>query len=184
VPFGRGWWQSTVNSEQVIALFTVKPVAGRLVLAHDTRPHDPLGTVAARADVGALRFRGLSPHALIDPRSVPRANDGFVIEGLPWIRSEALTTWDERMTLKLPREPMLTLLELCWRMKAPSGRVLECSICRTAAPGLEVRCGYGEDDLLRSQVAPEIGSARDIAEEWRQAVLAKGGVEELAPLSD
>jgi hypothetical protein len=52
--------------------------------------------------------------------------------------------------------------------------VLECGIYRIAT-GLEVRCGYGEDDLLRSQFASEIGTARDIAEQWRQAVVAKGG---------
>ena len=64
-------------------------------------------------------------------------------------------------------------------MKGPSGRVLECGICRTEAPGLEVRCGYGEDDLLRSQRCAEIGSTRELAEQWRQAVIAKGGFEEL-----
>jgi hypothetical protein len=64
-------------------------------------------------------------------------------------------------------------------MKAPSGKVLECGIYRTATPGVEVRCGYGEDDLLRSQLAPEIGTARDIAEQWRQAVLGKGGFMEI-----
>ena len=38
-----------------------------------------------------------------------------------------------------------------------------------------VRCGYGTDDLLRSQFAVEIDTARDIAQQWRQAVLAKDG---------
>ena len=70
------------------------------------------------------------------------------------------------------------LLETSWRMKGPSGRVLECSIHRHPA-GVEVRCGYGENDLLRSQVAPEIRTARDIAEQWLQAVLAKGGFTEI-----
>jgi hypothetical protein len=36
---------------------------------------------------------------------------------------------------------MLELLETCWRMKAPSGRVLFCGIYRTDAPGLEVPGG-------------------------------------------
>jgi hypothetical protein len=44
--------------------------------------------------------------------------------------------------------------------------------------GLEFRCGFGEDDLLRSQTASEIGTARNIAEQWRQAVIAKGGFED------
>jgi hypothetical protein len=76
--------------------------------------------------------------------------------------------------------PALDLVETCWRMKGPSGRVFACAIYRdAAAPGLEVRCGYGEDDLLRSQRTPEIGAARELAEQWRQAVLAKGGCEEI-----
>ena len=68
----------------------------------------------------------------------------------------------------------MPLLEACWRMKGPSGKVLECGIYRHVAQGVEVRCGYEPDDLIRSQFAPEIGTARDVAEEWRQAVLAKG----------
>jgi hypothetical protein len=60
--------------------------------------------------------------------------------------------------------PPLTLLETCWRMKGPSNRGLGCAIYKHMA-GVEVRCGYGEDDLLRSQTAPEIGTAREIAEQ-------------------
>ena len=50
----------------------------------------------------------------------------------------------------------------------------QCGIYNTAA-GLEVLCGYSEDDLLRSELAPEIAMAREIAERWRQAVIGKGG---------
>jgi len=62
-------------------------------------------------------------------------------------------------------------------MTGPSGKVLECGIYRVVT-GLEVRCGYSPDDLLRSQVAPEIATAREVAEQWRQAVFAKGGFRE------
>ena len=62
-----------------------------------------------------------------------------------------------------------------------STRILSCGIYRTAAPGLEVRAGYSEDDLLRSQRTAEIGSARQIGEAWRQAVIAKGGFTEHPP---
>jgi hypothetical protein len=75
-------------------------------------------------------------------------------------------------------EPLLHLLETCWRMRAPSGRVITCGIYRTEGPGLEVRAGFSEDDLLRSQRTAEIGSARELADEWRRAVLAKGGFTE------
>lgn len=88
------------------------------------------------------------------------------------------------MTVRLvPRppapEPRLELLEECWRLQSQhSHRILTCGIYRTDL-GLEVRCGYEPDDLLRSQYAAEIGSARAIAEEWRQAVVAKDGFTEL-----
>ena len=78
-----------------------------------------------------------------------------------------------------PTPPLLALLEHCWRLKAPRGRVVECGICRTEAPGLAVRAGMGSDDLLRSQRVPEIGTARDVADEWRQLALAKGTFTEL-----
>jgi hypothetical protein len=76
--------------------------------------------------------------------------------------------------------PLLHLLETCWRMKTPSGRIVTCGIYRTDGPGIEVRAGVSEDDLLRSQRTAKIGSAREIAAEWRQAVIAKGGFEELS----
>ena len=71
--------------------------------------------------------------------------------------------------------PSATLIEKAWQLRAPSGRVITCGIYSDAAPGLDVRVGFSEDDLLRSQRAAEIGTARDIAEEWKEAVLAKGG---------
>jgi hypothetical protein len=88
---------------------------------------------------------------------------------------DAVTTWEERFRKREPRIPQLTLLETCWRLRGPSGRILTCGVYRTDAPGLEVRVGYSEEDLLRSQRTADIGSARELAEEWRQAVLAKGG---------
>ena len=60
-----------------------------------------------------------------------------------------------------------------------ASRILSCSIYRDNAPGLEVRAGYREDDFQRSQRTAEIGSARAIAEAWRQAVIATGGFTEL-----
>jgi len=39
-----------------------------------------------------------------------------------------------------------------------ASRILSCGIYRTGAPGLEVRAGYSDEDLLRSQRAAEIGS--------------------------
>jgi hypothetical protein len=76
-------------------------------------------------------------------------------------------------------QPSARLVETCWRLRGPSGKALDCAIYSDAAPGLEVRCGYGEENLLRSQRTAEISSARDLAEAWRQAVLAKGGFSDM-----
>src|SRR5687768_7319430 len=85
--------------------------------------------------------------------------------------------WDSlRGEKSRPKEPApLDLIEMSWRVRTPSGRVLTCGIYRNAAPGLEVRAGFSEDDLVRSQRTAEISSARELAAEWRLAVLAKGG---------
>lgn len=72
--------------------------------------------------------------------------------------------------------PRLELLETCWRFAGPSGRTFECGLYRTDV-GLELRAGYGPEDLLRSQFAIEIGAAREIAAEWKHAVAAKGFTE-------
>lgn len=76
--------------------------------------------------------------------------------------------------------PRLHLIEVCWRMRGRAGRVVTCGIYRIDGPGLEVRAGFSDDDLLRSQRAAEIGSARELAEAWRQAVLLKGGFVEVS----
>jgi hypothetical protein len=93
-----------------------------------------------------------------------------------------MSTWEKRMTPRALRESRLELLETCWRFIGPSKKVFECGIYRTDA-GLEVRAGYGPDDLLRSQFVIEIGAAREIAGEWRQAVADKGGFEEVSMTS-
>jgi len=51
--------------------------------------------------------------------------------------------------------------------------VVTCGVFRTIA-GLEVRCSYPNDDLIRSQFAGEIETARAIAVEWRTAAELKG----------
>jgi hypothetical protein len=55
-----------------------------------------------------------------------------------------------------------------------------CGIYRTDV-GLEVRAGYSDEDLLHSRFAVEIVTAREVAEAWRQAIVAKGSFEELGP---
>jgi hypothetical protein len=79
------------------------------------------------------------------------------------------------MTPRPKPEPRLDLLEVCWRVVGPSKKVIDCGIYRTDV-GLEVRCAYSEsvEHLIRSQFAIEIGTAREIAEAWKQAAITKG----------
>jgi len=63
-------------------------------------------------------------------------------------------------------------------MVGPSGRPLRCDLCLTAA-GLEVCCGYGGDDLLRSELAKSREIADAIAAAWKAVVLAKGSFTEI-----
>ena len=71
-----------------------------------------------------------------------------------------------------PQPPTLTLIETCWELTSPRRRVLSCGIYQTDV-GLETRAGYGED-LLRSQFARQIGTARELANSWKIAALEKG----------
>jgi hypothetical protein len=91
-----------------------------------------------------------------------------------------MSTWDERMAPHQKQEPRLELVEMCWRMRSRQQalRILECGVFRTDA-GLEVRVSYAPDDLLQSQRAQDIGTGRDIAERWRQAVFEKSGFPEV-----
>lgn len=91
-----------------------------------------------------------------------------------------MTTWEERMTRRPEPTPRLHLLETCWRFIAPSGRTLACGIYAIGAPGLEVRVGYGDEDLLYSKIEPEIASARELAAALRATVIDKGGFKEAA----
>ena len=61
----------------------------------------------------------------------------------------------------------------CWRFVGPSQRVLECGVYRVAT-GLEVRAGYSAEDIVRTQLMPDIGTARAFAAAWRQALIDTG----------
>lgn len=85
--------------------------------------------------------------------------------------------WEARMTRRPDPAPRLELLETPWQLCSPSRRILGCGIYRTDT-GIEVRVGYHVDDVLYSQLLPEIESAREKAAELRAAVVAKGGFTE------
>jgi hypothetical protein len=86
--------------------------------------------------------------------------------------------WDKvRAAPSTPAEPRLDLVETCWQFKSPnSQRVITCAIFQTDA-GLETRVSYSTDDIVRTERAIEIGNARELAAEWRQALIDKGFIE-------
>jgi hypothetical protein len=89
--------------------------------------------------------------------------------------------WDHiyRPVAPRPAPPAPELVERCWRFVGPSQRVFECGVYRTAA-GLEVRAGYGELELIHSKMVASIDDGRELAAEWKQAVLDKGSFIELS----
>jgi len=73
--------------------------------------------------------------------------------------------------------PPMTLLEACWQMTSPRGRVLTCGVFRTIA-GLEVRCGYSEEDLIRSQYAREVETATLLRSGLSFAPISPAGIDQ------
>ena len=62
-------------------------------------------------------------------------------------------------------------LEVCWQVfEASSTRVLTCAIFDASGPGVELRVGYFGESPLRSQMMPDIESARVLAKDWLEAV--------------
>jgi hypothetical protein len=90
--------------------------------------------------------------------------------------------WD-RIYEPLPRRvdmPGERVVETCWRIRVPGGRVLTCTIVLDAAPGLDVRAGFTADDVIRSHRVAEIDSARELAEQWRRVALEKSGCQQVS----
>ena len=72
--------------------------------------------------------------------------------------------------------PAPVLVKECWRVLGPSGSPITCGIYRRADERLELICHYSTsvDALVRSQIVNDIDKAREIAEQWREAAIAKG----------
>lgn len=77
-----------------------------------------------------------------------------------------------------PPPVRMDLLETCWQMRGPSQRVLTGAIYQTLF-GIEVRVSYEQDDLIYSQMVPNLDAARAKAAELKQAVVDKGGFVEV-----
>ena len=80
------------------------------------------------------------------------------------------------MTPRPRPNPRVELLEVSWRFVGPSQRVLECGLYAVET-GLEVRVGYSAEDIVRTQLVPDIGIARELAAAWRLALVEKGFTE-------
>ena len=64
-------------------------------------------------------------------------------------------------------------LEICWQVfEASSTRILTCAMFDVSGPGVELRVGYFGDPPLRSQMMPDIESARVLAQSWLDAARA------------
>jgi len=64
-------------------------------------------------------------------------------------------------------------LEICWQVfEASSTRILTCAMFDASGRGVELRMGYFGDSPLRSQMMPDIASARVLAQSWLDAVRA------------
>ena len=64
-------------------------------------------------------------------------------------------------------------LEIYWQVfEASSTRILTCAIFDASGPGVELRVGYFGDSPLRSQMMPDIESARVLAQSWLDAARA------------
>ena len=76
----------------------------------------------------------------------------------------------------LPPRGVLSAFTLAtyWRLAGPEGRVLVCELCRTKT-GLEVRCGYEGNELLRSQRTSSAAAAYCVATAWKSVALEQDG---------
>ena len=62
---------------------------------------------------------------------------------------------------------------ICWQVfEASSTRLLACAMFDASGPGVELRVGYLGDSPLRSQMMPDIASARVLAQSWLDAARA------------
>jgi hypothetical protein len=110
----------------------------------------------------SIRSASCSSARLVDTDGTGTIRGRSVVDGFDPYRSH----WRENA-------PPMTLIETSWQLTSPRGRVLTCGLFRTIA-GLEVRCGYGEADLIRSQYAREVEAARAVAADWKAAAELKG----------
>ena len=65
-------------------------------------------------------------------------------------------------------------LDTFWRLRTATGRTLTCAIYR-ADTGLTVRASFGPNDIVRSQLVPDVVVGRELAAKWHQSLRDQGG---------
>ena len=89
--------------------------------------------------------------------------------------------WDlVRSVGSRPVPPKPQLLETCWRFQSKQGpRIVTCGLYRVLAPGIEVRVGYSDEDLLYSTLVADLPAGRERAAALKVTVSRTGGFDEL-----
>jgi len=82
------------------------------------------------------------------------------------------------MALPQP-ERRMDLIEIAWRVRSPrGGTTTTCALYRVPGRGVEVRSYHGDEDgLLGSHRVVDIRTARQLAEEWHEGMIAKGFID-------
>jgi len=73
-------------------------------------------------------------------------------------------------------QPAPVVIRECWRVIGTSGKPITCGFYEHPH-GIEVRCQYSLEHLIRSQLAPDVDVAQDVAAAWKQAAIEKGFTE-------
>ena len=65
------------------------------------------------------------------------------------------------------------MIETCWRCRTPRGALLSCWIVRHVL-GYQVHVGYGQGDIIGSDVTEDLDDARQLARVYRAGFAAEG----------
>jgi hypothetical protein len=76
------------------------------------------------------------------------------------------------------------LLEIAWRVRGATGRVMECSIYADDRAGFLVRMQCEATRVIRDCHVRSVRKARRKAEDWRQTLLSLSGYEECGVTDD
>jgi len=82
------------------------------------------------------------------------------------------TTSDRRPQVR-SGPPLPDRVALLWQLRAPGGKILSCGLYKSRPRFLEVRCGYGGNELIRSQTVTSHDAGEAVAAAWKLEALNK-----------